>query len=156
MRLRGICEDCDGPCPTWMLVCYPCQDSRNQRARIVDKRLREHHYGQDDDESTFVYAVSVIGDSDAPVKFGSSNDPAQRLIYIQTGCPYPLELLAQIRGRRGIERLIHRYLRVARLHGEWFGRTEKTDKVIELMRAGNAESLLVAVRMRPQRKESIT
>lgn len=152
MVRRGVCEDCDGPCPTWQDVCYACQDLRNQRAKIIGKRLRGHRYSHDEEEGTFLYAVGVIGDCESPVKFGSSNDPMQRLSDIQCGCPYPLEVLAQIRARRGIERLIHRYLHVTRLHGEWFGRTEKSDQVIELMRAGDAENLLATVRIRPQRR----
>jgi hypothetical protein len=69
--------------------------------------------------------VYVIGRPDGPVKVGISRYPYGRVNSLQTGCPFPLELLhAQpMRDRSHAlqhERNFHEVYAEKRLSGEWF------------------------------------
>jgi hypothetical protein len=63
-----------------------------------------------------------IGAEDGPVKIGVTTNASQRLESLQTGCPYPVRLLAIIHAGRSLERAYHRYFDQHRLSGEWFDR----------------------------------
>ena len=55
------------------------------------------------------------------VKIGYTEQPvATRLAAIQTGCPYPLRVLATVPGDTYLERDLHRMFSSWRTHGEWF------------------------------------
>lgn len=55
-----------------------------------------------------------------PIKIGCSRKIAQRLAGLQSGSPVILEILADIHGGHGLERMLHYDFAKHRLHGEWF------------------------------------
>lgn len=58
------------------------------------------------------------------IKFGVSENPAERLSDLQTASPVDLELVAAAHWGDNFERRIHEFLRQTRLRGEWFDRGE--------------------------------
>lgn len=71
-------------------------------------------------KSEYIY---LIGAREVPcVKIGVSADCSARLKSLQTGFPYELKLLRQIKhlDAKGIESLLHTLLKDYKLHGEWF------------------------------------
>lgn len=67
-----------------------------------------------------VYFVEALGAR--RVKIGFADDPAKRLLQLQTGCPFELRLLFSVPGDRHLEREYHRkyaHLRVDK-DSEWF------------------------------------
>lgn len=66
----------------------------------------------------FVYVMWAKGAN--RIKIGHSFSPKDRLRAIQTGCPFPVEILATWPGSQELERRIHRYLSQFRQVGEWF------------------------------------
>lgn len=71
---------------------------------------------------TYVY---IIGRDDGPVKIGVSHDPPKRLATLQSGCPFRLSLLHQVKARNvdhayTMEHQCHRLYADHRLVGEWF------------------------------------
>ena len=54
------------------------------------------------------------------IKIGASHTPAARLLQLQNGCPYTLELLGTLPGGLAIESHLHRMLVHRREHGEWY------------------------------------
>lgn len=73
-------------------------------------------------ETLCFQSVYFIGAEDGPVKIGRAFVPEQRLKEIQCGYPYPLKVLATIKGGRGLERAYHERFAAHRLNGEWFER----------------------------------
>lgn len=69
----------------------------------------------------WIYVVQMNGDG--PVKIGYSNDEGSarsRVSQLQTGNPYPLEMIWLSNGNQGIEAKVHRILSAHRMSGEWF------------------------------------
>lgn len=71
---------------------------------------------------TYLYA---IGRPEGPVKIGISNGPNGRLIALQTGCPFSLQIIHTVPigtfdQARKHERAIHDIYAGDRLAGEWF------------------------------------
>lgn len=69
--------------------------------------------------------VYVMGREIGPVKIGVSRNPDKRIVEIQSGCPYPIEILYWVRARDRpnafeLERDFHEVFRDKRLTGEWF------------------------------------
>jgi hypothetical protein len=64
----------------------------------------------------FVYFVSGGGF----VKIGVSDSPSSRLLGIQTGNPWPLEIVGMIVGGTGVETALHKRFANYRVSGEWF------------------------------------
>lgn len=58
-------------------------------------------------------------------KIGYSNNPEARLMQIQTGNPYPLELVKVIEGDISKEKEIHLKFKHLALQGEWFNYTKE-------------------------------
>lgn len=55
------------------------------------------------------------------IKIGkTTGDPTSRVAQLQTGCPFPIEVLATMRGGRGREAKLHKKFAALRAHGEWF------------------------------------
>lgn len=54
------------------------------------------------------------------VKIGFTVDVSKRIGGIQTGCPYPIELLFSVPGTVQTEREFHHRFRNQRQNGEWF------------------------------------
>lgn len=67
----------------------------------------------------FVYFVSY---ENGPVKIGKAKNISARIKTLQTGIPYPLQLLGVMAGRTGLEGALHRKFHTSRLNGEWFER----------------------------------
>lgn len=70
-----------------------------------------------------------------PVKIGTSMSPQVRLRDLQTASPYYLTVLAQHPGGLGSEAQLHEIFSAYRMVGEWFERTRKLKRLIELLRA---------------------
>lgn len=60
-----------------------------------------------------------------PIKIGTTAKGGSRVKDLQTACPYPARLLAQIEGDRSLEKRIHRALVGDCSNGEWFRPTER-------------------------------
>lgn len=58
-------------------------------------------------------------------KIGFSNNPQNRLIQLQTGNPFPLELTSVIEGTIKDEQLLHKKFKNFKLAGEWFDYNEE-------------------------------
>ena len=76
----------------------------------------------------YVYFIRADG-KPKRLKIGKATDPAKRLKELQTGCPYPLSIAAQIKCRSDrhallVEQLAHSYFAAYRTHGEWFKCTD--------------------------------
>ena len=82
-----------------------------------------------------VYFIKPIGQQ-GPVKIGCSISPTGRLSTLSTWAPYPLELLAQIDGDRGIEQRFHTLFADQWLHREWFHWSAELQSVIDRINAG--------------------
>ena len=55
------------------------------------------------------------------IKIGKATfSPAMRVRELQTGCPYPIEVLAFVPGDVAMERGLHKRFEYCRAHGEWF------------------------------------
>ena len=69
----------------------------------------------------FIY---IIGSTQPPYKVGISKDPQRRLKSLQTGYPFPLQVLytktTKICKTKLLEQVIHRHLKMHKTHGEWF------------------------------------
>lgn len=67
---------------------------------------------------SFIYAIKAIGTN--RYKIGTTTDLKGRLAGVQTGCPYPAQIVATWEGDRRLETAIHRELADVRKVGEWF------------------------------------
>jgi hypothetical protein len=76
-----------------------------------------------------------IGGDHGPIKIGESVDPVKRLETFQTAHPYPLKLLATVRGGRAKEREYHQRFADHRLNGEWFERHSDVLAEIERLKS---------------------
>ena len=79
----------------------------------------------------YVYFIRTKG-KPSRIKIGKARDPEKRMAAIQTGCPYPLELMAKIkctsdRHAYSVEKAVHDVMAKYRKQGEWF---RASDKVI--------------------------
>jgi len=54
------------------------------------------------------------------LKIGYATDIGKRIRELQTGCPYPISLVASIQGDRTAEGCLHRQFKSLRVNGEWF------------------------------------
>jgi hypothetical protein len=86
-----------------------------------------------------VYFISAAAKPRHPIKIGfsSTRSVRNRLAQIQTGYPYPLEILLVIEGTRDLEQEMHRALRAYRLRGEWFKRGKPLLDFIRTMEAAD-------------------
>lgn len=72
----------------------------------------------------YVYFIRSAG-KPRRIKIGKSKDPKARMRELQTGSPYPLDIVGTIRCRDGnhatrLEKELHRYFAEYRMGGEWF------------------------------------
>lgn len=90
-----------------------------------------------------IYAMQGI--NGGCIKVGCSNDPAKRLVELQTGSPHKLVILGVVAAPDEAERNIHRYLGKGWhsdwSHGEWFYPTK--DVIDALESAGLIERRLI-------------
>lgn len=72
----------------------------------------------------YVYFMRAKG-KPVRMKIGKAADPDKRLKELQTGCPYPLSIVARVRCRSDrhayeVEKLAHQYFWRYHTQGEWF------------------------------------
>lgn len=79
--------------------------------------------------TSYIYFIQV--DGGGPVKIGiTRHDPRQRMVKIQSDCPWPVKLLGAITGTLEDEAALHCELSPYRTQGEWFGPTTEVLAVI--------------------------
>lgn len=68
------------------------------------------------------------------IKIGkSTGSPAGRVFELQTGCPFPIEVIGYIPGGYELERKLHKSFAMCHAHGEWFhAKRELTDYVSQV------------------------
>lgn len=66
------------------------------------------------------YVYFLQGGPIGLIKIGNSSNPWDRVLEHQASSPVKLDLLAMVRGGRGLERFIHEALAAHRVRGEWF------------------------------------
>jgi hypothetical protein len=91
------------------------------------------HYDQKPNQR--VYFAKPIG-MDGPIKIGCSTMPTTRLLTLMSWCPFPLELLAVIKGGYRMEADIHDCFAEAHRHNEWFDPSPDLVRAIERLKAG--------------------
>lgn len=77
--------------------------------------------------------IYVIGNLKQKVcKIGFSTQPKKRLSQIQTGCPFPVEILAMFKGTMKAEKMLHRKYQAYKFrnNGEWFHLDEALEEAI--------------------------
>lgn len=67
---------------------------------------------------SYVYAIRAIGTN--RIKIGTTTNLKGRTSGVQTGCPFPVEVIATWEGDRQFETALHRELAEYRAQGEWF------------------------------------
>jgi hypothetical protein len=72
-------------------------------------------------------------------KIGFSNDPKKRAVRLQTGCPFPIEVLAEIDADHDLELVLHQWFDRFRVCGEWF---ELPDAVIKWLKGATEQDVL--------------
>lgn len=83
-----------------------------------------------------VYFIKPIG-MDGPIKIGASKSPGDRCGSLETWCPFPLEVVAELAGTTEIERRFHAMFRLDHRGHEWFNVTDRLLDVIASINAGN-------------------
>lgn len=86
-----------------------------------------------------VYLARAVGTD--LVKIGATRRPQERLLGLQTGCPYTLSLLGLLPGGYTLEAFLHSMLRHRKTRGEWFQLTD--DEVNDLLSVEFPEGLAV-------------
>lgn len=85
-------------------------------------------------------AVYIIIAKGTPrIKIGWSADVSKRVKELQTGCPYPIEVLNEIETECSTERELHKALQEYRVHGEWF---ELPEHVVEFLQSAEERDLI--------------
>lgn len=84
-------------------------------------------------EPAMGYVYFVTADHpDFPIKIGfTQRADATRSKDLQTGCPYPVKVLALFPGTYSDERKLHRQFADQRLQGEWFARSDELIALID-------------------------
>lgn len=87
-----------------------------------------------------IYAIHQLGTK--AVKIGTANDPQSRMAGLQVGNPGELVLLATGTGGMWLEHEAHKYLKPARIRGEWYSLEHQV--VWEVINALKARGTLTA------------
>lgn len=128
--------DCGNRIAPGMMMCHDCISAAFEKIRAL--RIKDKIV------SGNVYAISVLGDSGAAIKFGYARTVADRLKHLQTGSPVILELLASCWAQPHHETMIHKRLVLSRSHGEWFTRTAEVMRVVEMIKANEIIEFLAS------------
>ncbi len=83
-----------------------------------------------------VYFIKPIG-MDGPIKIGCSQCPGKRLSSLETWCPFPLEIVAEIPGYSTLECRFHRKFLDTHLRSEWFAASAELTATIKQINAGS-------------------
>jgi hypothetical protein len=65
-----------------------------------------------------LYIIQAV--AGGPVKIGVSDEPQGRVVQLQPGNPYPLQVIRVYEAQGKSERAVHKTVRHLRLQGEWF------------------------------------
>ena len=84
----------------------------------------------------FVYFFQ--GDATKLIKIGFSDNLTHRFQHLQRCCPERLIVLGAVQGSTFDERELHRKLKAARVHHEWFRPTKEVLLAIERAKEGGA------------------
>lgn len=71
-----------------------------------------------------------------PVKIGFSRCPDDRLTGLMRWSPYPLTVVATIRGQMALERQFHALFRDQHCHAEWFEPSAELERIMAAIAAG--------------------
>lgn len=94
----------------------------------ADGVCREHHWMLSQDGYTYFLECGEF------IKIGFSRNLKGRLDMLSCGNPYPIKLLATIRGWKHIETDLHERFASARHRGEWFRKTPELLDFVERRR----------------------
>lgn len=83
----------------------------------------------------WVYFVRPIGMS-GPIKIGHACDLRNRFSMLEASSPFPLEVVAKVRGGRNLEGRFHALFLEHHSHREWFHHCPAIDKAIDEINAG--------------------
>lgn len=110
--------------------------TRDQRMLIIGRRYNEAQKNASLAAAKLVYFLGA-----GPfVKIGQARmSPQRRIKQLQTGCPYPIELLAWLPGGRERERALHRRFSQWRAQSEWFHATEEILAYVADIKAGREQ-----------------
>jgi len=104
---------------------------RPSRRRRNKRRMSALDLLLQDGAKSFVYILQM--EASRHVKVGIGADPRERMRNLQVGNPETLTLIAVVPGTRETERMLHTYLDVDRMQGEWFRWSERTESLIEFI-----------------------
>ena len=92
--------------------------NKNVNTAYLYNRLQENTLKNGENDFVYVFANIKYGFC----KIGYSTNPFKRLKEVQTGCPFPLMIIAKYKGNRTMETLLHRKYKSykVRNRGEWF------------------------------------
>lgn len=108
------CLGCGRPTQSRHGYCNRTEACRKARARV---RQRGRYRGSEDRGGVYVIGC----DEFRPVKIGFTRySVTERMMRLQTGCPYEFKLLAFFPCGREIEKLLHEVLEDYHVRGEWF------------------------------------
>lgn len=90
-----------------------------------------------------------------PIKIGFSKNPQKRMKSLQTANAEPLHLMAVVKGRRKLEKLIQRDLSSYAMGGEWFQRAPRVEEFVERADEEVARVLAEEAERQAQRRDEL-
>lgn len=88
-------------------------------------------------------------------KIGFSNNVQSRLVQIQTGCPFPLEVYKVFKGTMQQEKRIHQKYKQFRMNGEWFKLEGVLKNNIDAMKGDDFDFISVRKKLRSNQKNNL-
>ena len=85
----------------------------------------------------FIYFIRM--DKIGPIKVGFAKNVIERIVQLQTGNPYQLNILAYYAGNENDEKQIQYLLRDSNIRGEWFHPTEKVLQYVDMAKEMQAK-----------------
>jgi len=80
--------------------------------------------------TSYIYFIQV--DGGGPIKIGiTGHDPRQRMVKIQSDCPWPVSLIGAVEGALEDEASLHQELSAFNTQGEWFSPTLEVLAAVE-------------------------
>ena len=110
----------------------------------VRKKLDEIAATYSDSTRGYVYFLSTNAIRNYPIKIGFTREHRDsRISDLQTGCPYPLRVLARAKGSVWIEKELHKRFQADQLIGEWFARSPELMGLINLVNRDPDPNILI-------------
>lgn len=82
-----------------------------------------------------IYALWAKGTNYVKIGFTADYRAEKRLIQLQPGCPFELQVLAFADGSKKDEGEFHRLLADEHVRGEWFKWGPKADRIVKMLKA---------------------